>query len=145
LQSKEDYSSKIKAEFKLKEQAIESEHSEEVLWLNKETKRILEDTYKDLKFYKDIASKDKRNLVKSEKEKSVFNIEKEKAISEKDEKATELSSHKEQINSLNENLKKQEEEIKTLKDEVNSKNARIKELVRTKKLLSEKAGELKHL
>jgi len=42
-------------------------------------------------------------------------------------------------------LKKQEEEIKILKDEVNNKNAKIKELQKTKKLLSEKASELKHL
>lgn len=72
-------------------------------------------------------------------------MEKEKAISEKDEKLNELQAHKEQIHTLNENLKKQEEEIKTLKDDVNNKNAKIKELVRTKKLLSEKASELKHL
>jgi len=83
--------------------------------------------------------------VKSEKEKTLFQIEKDTAINEKIEKEEDLGNHKEQIITLNENLKKQEEEIKVLKDDVNNKNSKIKELVRTKKLLSEKAGELKHL
>lgn len=83
--------------------------------------------------------------MKSEKEKTLFQIEKDTAINEKIEKEEDLGNHKDQILTLNENLKKQEEEIKVLKDDVNNKNSKIKELVRTKKLLSEKAGELKHL
>jgi len=47
-----------------------------VLWLNKETKRILSDTYKDLKSYKEIANKDKKALEKSEGDKNRFNSEK---------------------------------------------------------------------
>jgi len=44
MYTKDEYTNKIKQEFKEKERQIEEEHSEEVLWLNKETKRILSDT-----------------------------------------------------------------------------------------------------
>jgi len=40
-----------------------------VLWLNKETKRILADTYKDLKGYKDFANKKDKELQHTEKDK----------------------------------------------------------------------------
>ena len=44
LYAKESYTNQLKTEFKEKEAQIENEHTEGVVWLNRETKRILVDT-----------------------------------------------------------------------------------------------------
>lgn len=134
---------KIKSEFKEREHQIESEHSEEVLWINRETKRILTDTYKDLKSYKDIANKDKKALEYSETAKNKY-LNTVKNLEEC------IKNHEQKILTLEEKLDMKDTEIdkltndiKDLQDQNSAKSQKIKELQKTKKILSEKARELK--
>lgn len=115
-----------------------------MLWLNKETKRILSDTYKDLKSYKNIANTDKKKFEKSEADKDKFASEKTSIEHHLKDKELEIEKLQAEHKQDMEHITEKSVEIKNYKDEINSKSQKIKELQKTKKILSEKAAELKH-
>jgi len=59
-------------------------------------------------------------------------------------KELECINLKEEINKFNKLIKVQDEKLRQKEDEIKGKDQNIKELKKTKKILSEKAAELKH-